>query len=207
MDYADDEYILLFDEEEMHIDRPLAFGALFVFTAICLSFAWTTMHFKRDAYTKTASVSATVPIVSATVPATVPATVTETTTAPQEHGRKWRVPRDIVSGILFIESRSYLDDDDRIVYVDRQRGAYGEVGPTQITKAAFDMVKNKGENFYSLQTDMEFCIDVTERYLLFLQERTRDWDTSIRAYHRGLNGTKKTSAWRYMRAVNASGQK
>ncbi len=70
-------------------------------------------------------------------PATIPPTITPApaqvpVVTPAAPRREWLVPRWILVGILSRESRSYLDENDRVVYVDRRRGADGERGPTQI---------------------------------------------------------------------------
>ena len=116
-------------------------------------------------------------------------------------GRDWSVPRWIVAGILAQETKSTLRPDDSIRYVDKRRGAAGERGPTQLKRIAFDQVKRPGEAYWRVETDLDFALDITERYLLWLRKQTGSWREAIQAYNAGLGGRGCSAAHAYYSEV------
>lgn len=145
-----------------------------------------------------------IPAVPLSVVAAPPTAVRIPAAAPAPTGRTWRVPRHIVQGILAVETRSVLRRDDSIKYVDKRRGAAGERGPTQIRKIAFRQVAAPGEQFWRLEVDPGFAIEVTERYLLWLRKQSGSWRRAVQAYNAGLDNP--SAGEPYRRAVErASG--
>lgn len=100
-------------------------------------------------------------------------------------GIKWKVPRNIIKGILYVETKSILKKDDTIKYVDRRRGLAGERGPTQIKPDTFKEYKKPGESLAKLERDPMFAIEVTERILLDLKERFGSWKMAVQAWNNG----------------------
>ena len=90
-------------------------------------------------------------------------------------------------GILKVETNSTYAQDGSIRYVDRRRGKDGERGAFQMTKIAFDQVKQRGEQFWMIETDPLFAELMAKRYLLWLYNRTadKDWHTAIQQYNAG----------------------
>jgi hypothetical protein len=119
-------------------------------------------------------------------PVALPSPAPAAEEGPEASGRDWQVPRWIVAGILAQETRSVLRPDDSVRYVDKRRGAAGERGPTQIRRIAFDQVMKPGEAFWKVEVDVDFALDITERYLLWLRKHAGSWERAIRAYNVGL---------------------
>lgn len=136
------------------------------------------------------------PVVSAP-----PVVVFQPVPKPAPVAREWRVPRWAVKGILRVETRSKLLPDDRVVYVDKRRGLAGERGPTQIKRVAFTQVAKPGEQFWKLEKDTEFALDVTERYLLWLRAQTRNWNEAVAAYNQGLGNAHSDDGREYAAKV------
>lgn len=111
------------------------------------------------------------------------------------------MPRWIIAGILAKETRSTLRSDDTVRYVDKRRGAAGERGPTQLKRCAFDQVKKDGEAYWRVETDIDFALDITERYLLWLKKQTGSWRDAIQAYNAGMGGRSGPTAHDYYLAV------
>lgn len=95
------------------------------------------------------------------------------------------VPDWIRIGIIRVESSSYWTDDGKIRYVDKRRGKHGELGVAQMTRAAFNQIKRKGEQFWMLESDRYFAEECMQRYLLWLYARTKNWDRAVEAYNAG----------------------
>jgi hypothetical protein len=127
------------------------------------------------------------------------APTTAPTTPPTKIGRDWQVPRWVMAGILKVETRSILRADDSVKYVDKRRGLAGERGPTQLKRIAFDQVARPGEQFWKVEVDHEFAMDITERYLLWLKARTGSWEGAVKAYNAGPGSWR--SAGTYLSAV------
>lgn len=123
--------------------------------------------------------------------------------APEPVGRDWRVPRSIIKGILKVETRSVLREDDTIKYVDRRRGRHGERGPTQIKPVTFKRYRVHGESLSDLEQDMSVVLDITERILLYNYKHTKSWPRAVMAWNAGLSNL---SAGRgYQRKVYSAG--
>jgi len=109
------------------------------------------------------------------------------------------VPRNVLIGILAVESSSYYKDG-KIVYVDRAVGAHGEVGPFQVSKVAFTTVRRKGERFYDMQTDTALAECIASRYLVWLRKNhAKSWPEAIEMYNAGPNNRSRN----YLRKVQA----
>ncbi len=104
------------------------------------------------------------------------------------------VPQWLVAGIAARETRSHYEGG-ALVYVDRRDGTDGEVGPFQVTPAAFDDVRRKGERFARMRSDWRFAEAIALRYLILLRKRYRQPDTDLgwlqvaRHYNAGDNPT------------------
>jgi hypothetical protein len=98
------------------------------------------------------------------------------------------VPVWVLAGILAQESRSYYNEDaSRIIYVDKRRGADGELGPYQMMHIAWRQIREPGERFEDLATDMMYAETCAIRYLLWLYNNSarRSWAHAIQYYNRG----------------------
>lgn len=86
-----------------------------------------------------------------------------------------------------VESGSFYTDDSSSVirYINRHVGEAGELGCCQITRAAFDTVKQTGESFERLSTDTNFCEQIAARYLIYLHHRFGTWDRAVQSYNAG----------------------
>jgi hypothetical protein len=51
---------------------------------------------------------------------------------------------------------------------------------------AFEDVRRPGEAYWRVETDTEFALDITARYLLLLRKQTGTWEGAIRAYNVGI---------------------
>ncbi len=100
----------------------------------------------------------------------------------------WGIPSWIVPGILAVETTSELDINGNIVYRDRRVGRDGEFGPMQMTRAAFNVIKFKGEKFDRLRTDMVFAETCAVRYLkwIYKNKAKGDWKRTVAMYNEGF---------------------
>jgi hypothetical protein len=116
------------------------------------------------------------------------------------------IPAWVLPGILREESSSRYTSTGAIDYVNRADGADGEVGPFQMTPAAFDMVKRSGERFDDLRTNLPFAEDCCRRYLrlLYADFAERDWFIAVGRWNVGPHGP-YTGAWRYAKRVQKAG--
>lgn len=98
-------------------------------------------------------------------------------------------PQWMIDGILMVETKSYRRADGSIKYVDKTRGAAGEYGPYQMTRAAFKDVKRKGEQFWMLETDTKFAEELAIRYMKWIDKHYShgDWHRAIEMYNAGPN--------------------
>lgn len=115
------------------------------------------------------------------------------------------MPAWVLPGILQKESSSYFVDG-RLIYVDQSVGADGELGPYQMTRAAFDQVAVSGELFERLGTDNDFAGALAVRYLIWLRARTPSWFDAVGRYNTGLGGRYAT-AWQYAKRVQILGSR
>jgi hypothetical protein len=111
------------------------------------------------------------------------------------------VPPWALKGILAVESRSFYLPNGSIKWVDRKRGASGERGCFQVTRAAFKDVALKGETFDMLEQDPIFCEVVACRYLAKLHKG--NWKNTIQWYNAGAGNKSPT----YLRLVIREGSK
>jgi hypothetical protein len=94
-------------------------------------------------------------------------------------------PRWILKGILYVETRSILRDDNSVKYVDRRRGTAKERGPTQIRPLTFKDFRKRGENFADLETDTVFALEMTDRILTAYCRQTGSWERAVAAWNAG----------------------
>lgn len=119
--------------------------------------------------------------------------------APAEEG----MPSWVLPGILAVESRSRYADGE-IVYVDRRVGAAGELGPFQITPAAFREVARPGEAFRRLRYSPALGEAIATRLLERHYAATGSWVEAVIRYHVGAHGL-RAEGWRYYLAVRRAG--
>lgn len=120
-------------------------------------------------------------------------------TLTQVYGEERKVPVDILHGILVTETRSYVDATGNIVYVDKSRGAAGEMGPYQMTYKAFIQVYKGPRPRKDLETDPVFATKLATDYLLWLDKHYSkgDWNKAIQYYNAGP----KNSSYKYLQKV------
>ncbi len=111
------------------------------------------------------------------------------------------MPAWVLPGILMTETQSHYADDGSVVYVNRQRGSHGEIGPFQCTRRAFDQIKTPGEKFWQMESDPAFAEAVAIRYLFWLREHHTSWYRAVEAYNAGPHHHSR----RYVRAVRRAG--
>lgn len=110
-----------------------------------------------------------------------------------------------IHGIAYVETRSYWDEEGRFHYVDKRVGDAGELGPLQVTRAAWDMVRGDQLDFHRGMGRTATAIDSACLYLCHLRARCSSWDEAVAAYHRGLGGRHRPEAIEYARKVRAYG--
>ncbi len=116
------------------------------------------------------------------------------------------IPAWVLPGILHEETSSRYIATGAIDYVNRDDGKDGEIGPFQMTPAAFDMVKRSGEQFADLRTNLPFAEDCCRRYLglLYTDFAERDWFIAVGRWNAGPHGD-YGRAWRYAKRAQRSG--
>jgi hypothetical protein len=114
-----------------------------------------------------------------------------------------QVPPSVLKAILKVETNSYMDAHGNFIYVDRSRGAAHEVGPYQITPAAFKQVYNGRSSIYRMETDFVFATKIATDYLLWLDKNYSkgDWRKGVQYYNAGP----KNSSKKYLRKIEAAG--
>lgn len=98
------------------------------------------------------------------------------------------VPVWVLAGILAQETRSsYALDGNTIIYRDKRIGARGERGPYQMRRIAWKQIKEAGERFEDLSTDMRYAELCAMRYLLWLYNNSAkgSWPHAIQYYNAG----------------------
>lgn len=98
------------------------------------------------------------------------------------------VPIWVLAGILAQETRSsYSVDGSTIIYVDRRVGKHGELGSFQMRRIAWQQIKQPGEKFSDLATDMRYAELCAMRYLLWLYNNSAkgSWPHAIQYYNAG----------------------
>jgi hypothetical protein len=104
------------------------------------------------------------------------------------HSLENEVPCWVLAGIMAQETRSsYAIDGDTIIYVDRRVGAAGERGPYQMRRIAWQQIKQPGERFENIATDMRYAELCAMRYLLWLYNNSAkgSWPHAIQYYNAG----------------------
>lgn len=98
-------------------------------------------------------------------------------------------PQWVLDGILYVETKSIYREDGSIKYVIQTRGAAGEYGPFQMTRAAWKQIKRKNEPFWKLETDTKYAEELAARYLMWLDKHYGhgDWRATIQMYNAGPN--------------------
>lgn len=116
------------------------------------------------------------------------------------------MPAWVLPGIMAVETRSYYHTDGTIAYVDRRTGAAGERGPFQMTRDAFDLVKNPGERFEDLSTDSRFAETLAVRYLdlLWRTFSDREWFVAVGRWNAGPHG-RWSRLWAYAKRAQIAG--
>lgn len=118
------------------------------------------------------------------------------------------VPEWVLKGILKTETRSYYDDNGKIIYVDKRRGGALDIGPFQMRKIAFDEVAKPGESFWKLEKSPKFAEEIAIRYLTLLNKKyaNGDWNKTVMMYNVGPTRYKslyKTAA-KYLAKVKSA---
>jgi hypothetical protein len=116
------------------------------------------------------------------------------------------MPSWILPGILAVESSSYYADG-AIVYVNRRVGAAGELGPFQITRAAYLDVATSAGLRATFRT-LKFSTRIGEIVATLILERhhvaTGSWAEAVIRYHVGARGD-RAEGERYLDQVRAAG--
>ena len=97
------------------------------------------------------------------------------------------VPDSILAAILKVESRSYVDADGSIVYVDKSVGSSGEFGPYQMTAIAFKQIYKGNRPRSDIKRDIKFATQLAKRYLQWLHVNfsNGDWTLTVQYYNAG----------------------
>lgn len=93
-------------------------------------------------------------------------------------------PDWVIRGILHVESRSFVDGNGHIQYVDKRVGKHGERGCFQMTQAAFDMVKQPGERFKDLDNP-HFAEYKFVQYMRWLGKWATSWELRVMMWNMG----------------------
>jgi hypothetical protein len=106
-----------------------------------------------------------------------------------------------LNGIAKVETNSYLQNGT-FYYVDQRRGRAGERGPYQMTRKAFEQIKQPGDSFSRLETDDYYARMMARRYLIWLHNNSARGDVAlaIQFYNAGPNNY----SYRYYRKVMAN---
>lgn len=112
------------------------------------------------------------------------------------------VPEWAMVGIAMVETSSHWKDG-KLIYIDQEDGDDGERGPFQCTPGLFDQLKEPGERFGKLKTDMDFATKFAERCLLYFYQHTGSWSRAVACYNVGLHGSHRRGAI-YFAAVKAA---
>ncbi|HAB17334.1 MAG TPA: transglycosylase SLT domain-containing protein [Verrucomicrobiota bacterium] len=103
------------------------------------------------------------------------------------------VPNWVLHGILGVETSSFYKPDGSVHYTNRKRGRHGELGPWQMTRAAFLKVHQKGDRFDRLAQDTAYAQTLAARYLLWVNAQVGgNWDRTVRAYNVGVKGSQRS---------------
>lgn len=95
------------------------------------------------------------------------------------------VPDWVIRGIAAVETSSHYRNGF-LVYVDRRDGLAGEVGPFQMTRAAYDTIKQPGDSFSRMRHDAKYAERMARRYLVWLRQGgKRSWEEVVGRYNGG----------------------
>ena len=100
------------------------------------------------------------------------------------------VPRWILAGILYRETRSYYTSTGEIIYVNRIVGKHGEVSAFQITPRTRRHIERLLGIPHKSLTDQRLAELYAATYLswIYCNKAGESWDTTIRMYNAGPNG-------------------
>lgn len=121
------------------------------------------------------------------------------------------VPEWALVGILAKETSSTYATvpGTPITYVDRRVGKDGELGPFQMTSAAFDQVSRPSESFTRLKTDTRYAEKKAKAYLqwLYANGARQEWGIAVAMYNVGPTGwhRRHARAVAYLRSVRRLG--
>lgn len=109
------------------------------------------------------------------------------------------VPSEILRSILHVETRSYVDANENLVYIDKKVGSAGEFGPYQMTEAAYRQIYKGRRPRSDIKYDMQFATELATKYLewLYVNFAKGNWHRAIEYYNAGPRN-KSTS---YLRKV------
>jgi hypothetical protein len=118
------------------------------------------------------------------------------------------IPAWVERGILFTESRSSFNADGTLNYVDKRTGKAGELGPYQMTIAAFNIVAKNGEKFTDLKRDRTLARECFQRYItwLYLNYSNESWIIAATRWNVGPHGNISQGA-QYIKSVIEAGTK
>lgn len=125
-------------------------------------------------------------------------------------GTLYGVPRWVLAGILWTETRSQYREDGTILYRDRKIGLLGEVGAFQIrpiTLREVDRLYGLSWTAREVHRDTRAAEMAAACYLGYLHRHhaSGDWRRAIRMYCTGPYGAWQGSeAARYLAAVEAT---
>lgn len=110
------------------------------------------------------------------------------------------VPQWVITGIAAVETGSYFKSG-RLVYVDQRDGRHGEVGPFQMTRAAYEDIKGPEDSFTRMRHEPKYAEKMARRYLLKLRAGgKRPWEEVVGLY----NGGRRVQ-WAYAERVKNVG--
>ncbi len=120
------------------------------------------------------------------------------------------IPDWLPAGLLQVETGSYYRANGAIEYVDQTGDDDNDIGPFQMTRAAFETVSRPGEDFTRLHRDMHYADLKARAYMvwLFEHEAKGDWKKVAGMWNFGPSGSRRypVGARNYANRVVASGQ-
>lgn len=92
-------------------------------------------------------------------------------------------PDWVVDGILHVETRSYVAGST-ITYIDKRIGAAGERGCFQMSREAFNVVREPGEKFSDLK-EPAFANYKFVQYMRWLGKFAKSWEARVMMWNMG----------------------
>jgi hypothetical protein len=111
------------------------------------------------------------------------------------------VPAWVLSGIAAEETGSVYRDGALVIYRNRADGDAGEVSAWQLAPVVLAQWHASQSRARSNQ---RYALRLVRQHLLWLRAHCASWDEAVRAYHRGLAGRNRPSAFAYARRVAAA---